>query len=161
MADLATGARELLVSGELKAVQPPYGEGGPGPTWSPDGKSLAFTCGDSLCSVAASGGEPRVIGPELTDPDWSPGGDLLVGEHWPGGQSPSNIFVQRLTGTGRRLLVGGTKGFGVWHPSWAPDGEAIVYYDEVRLFRVGLDGSDPVRLTSGPRDFTPDWGPPL
>lgn len=158
VADLATGTRELLVSGELKAVAPPYGEGGPGPTWSPNGKSLAFACRNGLCTVAADGGETRVIGPELTDPDWSPTGTLLLGEYWPGAGSFSDIFVQRLDGT-RRQLTTATNDFGAWHPSWAPNGKGIVYFDEYRVFRVDADGSGRVQLTSGPRDLTPDWGP--
>ncbi len=159
VADLATGTRELLVSGELKAVAPPYGEGGPGPTWSPNGKSLAFTCGNELCVVAARGGDPRVIGPELTDPDWSPNGNLLVGEYWPGSNLPADIVMQRIGGTKQRQLIDATQGFGAWNPSWAPDGGAVVYYYEARLYRADADGSNRVSLGSGPRDLTPDWGP--
>ncbi len=156
VADLATGTRELLASG-LKPVPPPYGEGGPGPTWSPDGTSLAFTCQNHLCVMPASGGKPRVIGPELTDPDWSPAGNLLVGEYWPG-SSRSEIWVQPVDGSWRWPLTDAYPGDGAWHPSWAPHGRALVYYGDFGLFRIDADGSDRVRLGSGPRNLTPDWG---
>ncbi|MCA1706353.1 MAG: serine/threonine-protein kinase, partial [Actinobacteria bacterium] len=86
VADLATGTRELLVSGRLEVGAPPEGFMGstpnPGPTWSPNGRSLAFTCGSSLCIVPADGGEPRVAvqgqSEDFTDPEWSPTGPWLA-----------------------------------------------------------------------------------
>jgi Tol biopolymer transport system component len=159
VADLATGTPELVASG-LKAVEPPYGEGGPGPTWSPDGRSLAFTCGDWLCVVDADGGHPRHVGPELTDPDWSPNRDFILGEYWSGSaSSPSDLFLQRLGEVGQPRVTTASGYPGAWHPSWAPDGRAIVFYENQRVFRINPDGSGRKQLTSGPRDFTPDWGP--
>lgn len=161
VADLATGTRELLVSGEIEGVTPPVPGGGrgSGPTWSPDGKSLAFTCGDELCVVAVDGGKPRVIGGALADPDWTPAGGL-VGEYWSGANASPDLVIHWLNGTGRRRLIRGSEYPGrARHPSWAPDGGAIVYSDEASLFRVNADGSGRVRLTSGSRDLTPDWGP--
>ncbi len=159
--DLARGTRELLVAGQIREPNPALDGRGSGPTWSPDGKSLAFECGDDLCVVGADGGEPRVIGPALGDPDWSPGGDLLVGEDWPdSSERATDLVIHRLDGNDRRWLTRASEHSGVLRfPSWAPDGEAIVYTDETSLYRVERDGTDRVKLTSGERDLMPDWGP--
>ena len=159
VAVLASGTRELLVSGQLTEPNPMIAGRGSGPTWSPDGKTLAFTCGDELCLVAAEGGTPRVIGPDIEDPDWSPDGDLLVGEHWSTSTKP-DMVIHRLDGNGQDVLIDASEHSGVLRlASWAPDGGAIVYCDEESLFRIDRDGTDLVKLTSGPQDLMPDWGP--
>lgn len=164
VADLANGTRKLLVSGQLTEPNPMIGGRGSGPTWSPDARTLAFTCGDDLCVVAAEGGASRVIGPDIEDPAWSPDGDLIAGEYW--GPNPTNpdMVVQPLDGTGQYVLIDGSEHSGVLRfPSWAPDGGAIVYSDETWLYRIDLDGTHRVKLTSGSqdqwRDVMPDWGP--
>ena len=161
MADLASGTRELLVSGGLEEPNPITGGRGSGPSWSPDGKSLAFECGDDLCVVAADGGEPRVIGPGLGDPEWSPEGDLLVGEDWPtSGERAPDLVIHRLHRNRQDQLIAASQHTGVLRfPTWAPDGREIVYTDERSLFKINRDGTGRVRLTSGPQDLTPDWGP--
>ena len=161
MADLASGTREVVVSGQVKEPNPLTGGRGSGPTWSPDGKSLAFECGDDLCVVAADGGEPRVIGPGLGDLDWSPDGDLLVGETWPAsGERAPDLVIHRLHRNSQDRLIAAGRHSGVLRfATWAPDGEEIVYTDERSLFRIDRDGTGRVKLTSGPQDLTPDWGP--
>ncbi|MDQ3876725.1 MAG: serine/threonine-protein kinase, partial [Actinomycetota bacterium] len=159
VANLATGTRKLVVSGQLKEPNPAIGGRGSGPTWSPDGKRLAFMCGDDLCVVAANGGNPRVIGPGIENPAWSPDGALLVGEHWSDSENP-DMVIHRLEDDRQYTLIDASRQPGALRfPSWAPDGEAIVYSDETSLFRVNRDGSGRVKLTSGERDLMPDWGP--
>lgn len=77
--DLATGSRRRL-------TRPPSGTGGDGdPTWSPDGRTLAFvrnTFGtiQDLYTVPAAGGEARRITPasrKIPDVVWSPDGRRL------------------------------------------------------------------------------------
>ena len=164
IADLATGTRRLLAQG-IKAASRPGQEGGPGPTWSANGKMLAFTCNENLCVISARGGEARVIGPELTDVEWSPAGPWLVGEFKPGEQQAANLFVVRTDGTDRQQLTQAIGSQGARKPSWAPGGRAVVYTDWSTgtglLYRINIDGSGRVQLTSGPDDYTPDWwGPP-
>ena len=165
VADLAAGTRERIVVDQLIEANPLTGRRGSGPTWSPDGDTLAFTCGDDLCVIPADGGNPRVIGPGIENPYWSPDGELLVGEYWsgPGDENP-DIVIHRLDGNEQDILIHASRHSGVLrHPSWAPDGGAIVYSDESWLYRVGRDGTDRVKLTSLPNhrwfDTMPDWGP--
>jgi hypothetical protein len=159
VADLASGTRELLVSGGLTEPNPMIAGRGSGPTWSPDGKTLAFTCGDRLCVVAAEGGNPRVIGPDIEDPDWSPDGDFLVGEYWSDPQKPDIVFQVSDENTQYLLIDGGEHSGVLRFATWAPDSGAVVYSDETSLFRVDRDGTGRLQLTSGPRDLMPDWGP--
>lgn len=157
--DLASGTRELLVSGQLKEPNPMIEGRGSGPTWSPDGKTLAFMCGNDLCVVAAEGGDSTVLGPGIEDPAWSPDGDLLVGEYWSDSEKP-DMVIHRLDGNGQYPLIDASRHSGVLRfPTWAPDGGEIIYSDETSLFRVDRDGTDRVKLTSGPQDLMPDWGP--
>ena len=165
VADLADGTRERIVVDQLIEANPLTGRRGSGPTWSPDGETLAFTCGDDLCVIPADGGTPRVVGPGIENPAWSPDGDLLVGEYWsdPADKNP-DIVIHRLDGNHQYVLIHASRHSGVLrHPSWAPDGGAIVYSDEKWLFRVGRDGTDRVKSTSHPHDqwfdTMPDWGP--
>ena len=164
VADLASGTRERIVTGQLTEPNPMIAGRGSGPTWSPDGETLAFTCGDELCIVAAEGGSTQVIGPDIEDPDWSPDGELLVGELWATNPTNPSLVIHRRDERGQERLIDGGQHSGVLRfASWAPDGGAIVYSDEQWLFRVDRDGTDRIRLTSNPpdrfRDLMPDWGP--
>jgi len=164
VANLSKGTRKLLVSGGLIEANPMIGGRGSGPTWSPDGRTLAYTCGDDLCVVEAEGGAPRVVGPGIEDPAWSPDGDLLVGEYWSDAADENpDLVIHRLDGNDRDVFIAARGHSGLLRfPSWARDGGAIVYSDEAWLFRIDRDGTDRVQLTLSKadpgRDLMPDWG---
>lgn len=167
VADLATGTRDRVVAGTLKPVQKPNQDGGPGPTWSPDGKSLAFACGESLCLIPADGGPPQEVAPgqgtDFTEPEWSPTGRWIAFGHSPSVDVPSRIYVARPDGSERRQLstVTGGAGRGCNSASWASDATAVAFSlwqgNQGLIYRIEADGSGLVQLTSGPGDYTPDW----
>lgn len=161
VADLTSGTRERIVSGGLTEPNPITGGRGSGPTWSPDGSRLAYMSGSSLSVITVEGGRRSVIGPGLEDPAWSPDGNLLVGEYWsdPADENP-DMVIHHLNGNNQELLIDERQHSGaLTFPSWAPDSDTIVYSDQTSLFRIDIDGTDRVKLTSGPQDLMPDWGP--
>jgi len=170
VAELATGSREAIAT--ARKASTPDGAGGPGPTWSPDGATLAFACAnDFLCLISADGGELRRVSPgrpgfDFAGPEWAPSGPWIAYGYKRNTVSPANLFVVRADGTGRRQLTDTTGTIGAWNPVWAPDASSLLYTDWSgagtgrglgTLFRIDLDGSDRVQLTTGPHDYHPDW----
>jgi Tol biopolymer transport system component len=151
------------------------------PSWSPDGRHIAFVQGDGegdggvvagrVCVVAATGGTPRCLtaGPGDTVPDWSPDGRWVAFERsvgCAGGSCRGAVFVVRANGTGLRRVLSDAS-----QPAWSPDGRRLAI---VRLARPGscsdpicrrgiatvkLDGTGLRTITRGTRHVFPDWQP--
>jgi TolB protein len=101
------------------------------PSWSPDGKRIAFT---SL----RNGGVPGIFIINLDDnsitslvenesraisqPAWSPDGKWIAYVN-----SDNLIWVMDVNGENRRNLVIGGEDFVVNGPSWSPDGSTVIY----------------------------------
>lgn len=111
---------------------------GPG-NWSPDGKWVAFVWADRggasyLWVCPASGGWPRRL-------------------------SDKRVVQEMGEGTDRRDVWGG--------PQWSPDGQQLVFLShstgdsrQVSVWKVGLDGQEPVELTKhNGNDSAPRWSP--
>jgi Tol biopolymer transport system component len=117
------------------------------PTWSPDGKWIAFdvvhwdptdtvAVGWLVAVVPAAGGQVRRIttfDAFMAHPDWSPDGlELVVGSYdihdMNSTDQPSNLYTMKPDGSGLRQLthssVDGTMRIG--QPRWSPDGTQIV-----------------------------------
>ncbi|HEX6159782.1 MAG TPA: S9 family peptidase [Thermoanaerobaculia bacterium] len=97
-----------------------------GPSFSPDGKRIAFLTSISgspqVWTVSATGGWPDQI-TAFDDPvanvKWSPDGEWLAVQVAPGGGLNEQIYVVRPDGTGLRMITeGGTTNnqTGVWTP---------------------------------------------
>ncbi len=137
------------------------------PTFSPDGRRLAFNS-DRLgqLHIFVQGLEDtsaQLITPYIYDrsihnagPDWSPQGDRIAFHGWVGGVP--QIFTVGPDGRGLRQLTQGTRNE---DPSWAPDGRHIVFAST----RDGVPGLwilDVVsgrirRLVRGRDARLPDW----
>ena len=126
------------------------------PTWSPDGRFLAYSAdyGDKgnfdIWVQPVSGGNPiQLTKSKAQDwqPSWSPDGNSIVfrSEREGGGM----YLIPAPTGGNERRLT--TFGY---RPRWSPDGTQILFYDSMlgpnstrpRIFVATLDGKPPSEL---------------
>ncbi|MBI3914989.1 MAG: PD40 domain-containing protein [Chloroflexi bacterium] len=131
------------------------------PTWSPDGKAIAFnTCVGSMCGiyrVNAEGGEPtRVTDDNGAIPNWSPDGKQISYQADVNGIK--QLFVVNADGAGKKQLTSGNQ----LHVSatWSADGKSIYYRSPEAgswdIWAINPDGSNPRKIYG---DYPPvDWG---
>lgn len=153
------------------------------PTWSPDGQRIAFTLAEqaeggtreTIWVMESDGSQAQRL---LTPPDfgyagdvaWSPDGGRLA--FFLGGVEGGDIWVCMADGSGLKRLVTSAdpESVGTFQPAWSPDGQRIVYTQQVitprpeghgflqanTIWVIGADGSDPQQTTEGE---LPAWPP--
>ncbi len=135
------------------------------PTWSPDGKQIAFVSnrpgGHALFIMQADGANPKHIGRwldrgrsiDISDHShiaWMPNSDRAIVE------SANEVYMMMFNGNAIKLFDG-------QQPVWSPDGNDVVFVLNINngedIYIATFDG-DPIRLTFNPRiDSDPAWSP--
>jgi Tol biopolymer transport system component len=127
------------------------------PSFSGDGGRIAIEA-DRIYIINADGNglHPLLEGEY---PAWSPKSNWIAHRACIGGAC--GIYLTDAdTGTQRRLTTGGSDG----QPAWSPNGQQLAYISQddgnFEIYRINLDGSNKVRLTTEPAsDGLPIWSP--
>lgn len=142
------------------------------PTWSPDGRTIAYTAlrdqNRDIWLMNADGSNQRRLARTPLweyEVDWSPTGNRIAFTDI----DESNVFVMNMNGSNRRKL---TSGWGLHDLSWSPDGRRIAFKRNVtpepgpwfnrntEIYVTNASGGSSVRLTRNTiPDLSPAWSP--
>jgi Tol biopolymer transport system component/imidazolonepropionase-like amidohydrolase len=127
------------------------------PTYSPDGKQIAFTSdrggGDNLWVMNRDGSDPKAVSSEtfrlLSQPAWTPDGQFIVGrKHFTSGRSlgAGEMWMYHRAGAGGagvQLTERRTQQKDSGEPAFSPDGRYLYYSDDVTAGGVFEYSKDP------------------
>src|SRR5262245_4923900 len=115
--------------------------------------------------IPAGGGAGRQItlaaGGHRGELSWTPDGKIVYESE--AGAAPA-ISVMEADGSGARLVTGELTGRAhVWWPKVSPDGRYVVFTSDLKgerhIWRMNIDGSNPIQLTDGTGEDNPYCSP--
>jgi TolB protein len=128
-------------------------------TWSPDGRTIVYSTGNSIWTMRADGTRRRKLLEEGGYAAWSPNGREIVFTNSVG-PGRAAVFRVRRDGSGVRQVTPAIESE-VYAPSWSPNGQTIAFTRYLKgvesIWTVGADGSRLRELAEGGR--WPDWSP--
>ena len=162
---VATGTEPYWIGAKPQQLFSPVPTNFGSPTWSPDGRRIAFTAfqgadNRDIWIMNGDGSKPHRLRktPYFEgEVDWSPAGGWLV---FDSGSWVSDVYVLRTNGTGLRNLTPGGGWVGSGQPTWSSDGRRIAFGQPSGIWEMDANGRSKVQLTSNKGlDGVPDWSP--
>jgi Tol biopolymer transport system component len=146
------------------------------PSWSPDGRRIAFarggdatSCGIYVMTADGSGLDRLTSACGDITPAWAPDGGRIAFGRWTLGSLGTGIYVMNTDGSGLTRL---TESLHDEYPAWSPDGRMIAFnhtYEPwegdwfTQVFLMNADGTGMVPLSgTGGLQFAesgPSWSP--
>jgi TolB protein len=163
-ADSSGTLRKFTIGRPVRALDPtPNYKCLQSPTWSPNGKQVAFTNvmeegsdGLYVMNVSREGDThqaKKLTNGPASGPSWSPDGSEIAFVH--AGSSSTQIYKIDVNSLEETPLTDG-----IW-PTWSPDGEKIAFVGKKGIYVMDADGSTvtPIFEAAGVSVSEPVWQP--
>ena len=142
------------------------------PSWSADGRKIAFQRDFEIWTMNADGTNQAVLSSDPgvaygEDPSWSPDGRKIVFVRTD--SSDNGVYVVNADGTGLTGPFGPQSRFDGMDPGWSPNGEKIVFagggggITDPLIYTMNPDGTELHQLTNYDNGYVidrwPNWAP--